>query len=156
MDRKKQLVQDVKDPKTAAGNRLIDMTRGAYEALQRQLERTGTEGQHVFIDERYGAPWDGVRTLQKRWEIILRRAGVRYRNPYQTRHTFASVHLAAGRPPLQVARWMGHETTEMVERTYGRWIEQGQNPETRAALEAFFSHPAPTAGKVVAIAGARS
>jgi integrase len=139
----------LKGPKTDAGKRVVPLTRGAWEALERQWARTGAAGGRVFLDGRYGAPWRGEQPLRKRFERILRKADVRYRNPYQTRHTFASVLLAAGHPPLKVAKWMGHETTEMLDRHYGRWIEQGANPDTRAALEAFFSHPSPTAGQVV-------
>lgn len=127
-----------KDPKTQAGKRVIPFTAGALEAFQRQYERTGGAAARAFRDTRYMQPWRGEQPLRKRWARILGKAGVRYRNPYQTRHTFASVLLAAGRSPLQVAKWMGHETVEMQQRHYARWIEQGSSPETRAALAAFF------------------
>lgn len=140
---------ELKGPKTDAGRRVLPLTVGAWEALERQWARTGGVDGRVWLDGRYNAPWRGDSPLRKRFERILRKADVRYRNPYQTRHTFASVQLAAGRSPLQVAKWMGHETTEMLERNYGRWIEQGQNPETRAALDLFFSHPSPTHGEIV-------
>lgn len=140
----------LKGPKTEAGKRVVSLTRGAHEALQRQQERTGTDGAHVFLDARYGLPWQDEAVLRKRWWRTLKKADVRYRNPYQTRHTFASALLAAGRPPLWVAQQMGHRTVEMVQRHYGRWIEQGQDPATRAALAAFFSHPSPKSGKILA------
>lgn len=38
----------------------------------------------------------------------LRKAGVRYRYPYQMRHTFASQALSAGENAMWVARQMGH------------------------------------------------
>jgi integrase len=129
---------ELKGPKTVAGNRWIDTTTGAYEALQRQRGRTGAAGGIVFLDARYDLPWASEGVLRKRFWRLCREAKVRYRNPYQTRHTYASALLAAGRPPLRVAAWMGHEGPEMLYRTYGRWIEQGENPETRRALEAFF------------------
>lgn len=143
---------EVKGPKTSAGNRWIDLTRGAYEALERQFERTGAEGGIVFRDPRYGAPWAGEGVLRKRFMRICKVAGVRYRNPYQTRHTFGSTMLAAGHPPLRVAKWMGHEGPEMLYRHYGRWIEQGQNPETRAALAAFYHLARGEAAQIVRIA----
>lgn len=77
----------------------------------------------------------------------MKRAGVRYRNPYQTRHTFASVMLAAGHDPKWVATQMGHETTEMLERTYGKWIKQAA--ADRQPLAAFFSHVSPTVANPV-------
>ncbi|EKD73099.1 MAG: hypothetical protein ACD_45C00462G0002 [uncultured bacterium] len=52
----------------------------------------------------------------------VKKAGVRYRNPYQTRHTYASMLLSAGENPLWVAKQMGHQNTEMIIKHYGRWI----------------------------------
>lgn len=142
--------QAVKGPKTKAGKRDIDLTAGAWEALQRQMARTRLAGAHVFLDPLHAAPWASEETLRKRWKWILKRAGVRYRNPYQTRHTFASALLAAGWPELQVAKWMGHASVEMLRRNYGRWIEQGSDPAARAALAAFFSHASSMVTRVVA------
>lgn len=141
-----------KGPKTEAGRRLLPLTWGAWEALERQHGRTGGDGGRVWRDARYNAPWRGDQPLRRRFERICRAAEVRYRNPYQTRHTFASNLLAAGHPAIKVARWMGHEGTEMLERHYGRWIEQGENPATRAALDRFFSHASPTPAEIIRIA----
>jgi integrase len=47
------------------------------------------------------------------------RTKVRYRNPYQTRHTYASTLLQAG----EVPQWeMGHKDWTFTLRTYWRWI----------------------------------
>jgi integrase len=134
---------EVKGPKTKAGLRDVEMTAGAWGALQRQQARSRLAGEHVWLDPRAGAPWRSERVLGKRWRAILKAAGVRYRNPYQTRHTFASVLLAGGCDPRWVAQQMGHETTEMLERHYGRWIRQGATD--RQGLAEFFSHVSPTA-----------
>lgn len=131
------------DAKTTSGLRRSDMLQGAYDALMDQKQYTALAGAQVFNDPRYNRRWDGDQPLKKRWMIILRKAGVRYRNPYQTRHTFASTLLSAGANPLYVAKQMGHRDTEMITRNYGRWIEQGTEPETRKKLEAFFAHVSP-------------
>lgn len=139
---------EMKEPKTKAGLRTIVLTAGAQEALQRQHGRTGGDGGRVFLDARYAQPWRDEQALRKRWARILKGAKVRYRNPYQTRHTFASVLLAAGYPPLWVAKQMGHANTDMLVRNYGRWIEHGASDQQ--ALDAFFSHPSPTTAKIIA------
>ena len=41
---------------------------------------------------------------------------------YQTRHTFASLMLSYGEDPLWVARMLGHTSTEMLYRHYGKFI----------------------------------
>lgn len=140
---KRKSVPAEKGPKTKAGRRDIDLTSGAWEALQRQQERTRLAGGRIWRDARTGAPWRREEALRKRFKTICGLAGVRYRNPYQTRHTFGSVLLAAGYPELLVARWMGHASVEPLRRNYARWIEQGSDPETRVKLTAFFSHVSP-------------
>lgn len=109
--------------KTAAGLRSMDMRQGAQDALLAQKAHTALAGGVVFHDPAYGKGWQDYNRLGDRWRIILRKAGVRYRNPYQTRHTFASTLLSAGENPMYVAQQMGHKDTTMVIKTYGRWIE---------------------------------
>ena len=58
------------------------------------------------------------------WQPTLLRAGVGYRIPYQTRHTFASKLLEQGEQELLVAKLLGHMTVEMVRKHYGRYIAQ--------------------------------
>lgn len=52
----------------------------------------------------------------------MKKAGVRYRRPYQTRHTYASMMLSAGEHPMWVAKQMGHTDWTMIVRVYGRWM----------------------------------
>ena len=134
-------------PKTEAGRRMIAMTNGAREALIAQQSHTKLAGEWVFHDRRYETAWADDHAIKKRFMIICRKAGVRYRNPYQTRHTFASNLLSGGVNPLYVANQMGHEGVEMLNRTYGRWIEQGSDDATRQKVSEFFAHWSPTSGK---------
>jgi integrase len=48
---------------------------------------------------------------------------VRYRNPYQIRHTYASTLLTAGANPFRLAVQMRHEDVEMIFKVYGKWID---------------------------------
>lgn len=56
------------------------------------------------------------------WHPAMKKAGVRYRRPYQTRHTYASMMLSAGEHPMWVAKQMGHSDWTMIARVYGRWM----------------------------------
>lgn len=56
------------------------------------------------------------------WYPLLRHLGLRKRRPYQTRHTAATLWLAAGENPEWIARQMGHTTTEMLFRVYSRYV----------------------------------
>ncbi|MGH9168431.1 MAG: site-specific integrase, partial [Acidimicrobiia bacterium] len=46
----------------------------------------------------------------------------RYRYPYQTRHTYASLMLSAGEDPTYIAAQMGHRDWAMIRRVYARWM----------------------------------
>ncbi|MNF09535.1 Phage integrase family protein [compost metagenome] len=53
------------------------------------------------------------------------RAKVRHRGPNNCRHTFASQMLTSGVVPIDwIAAQMGHTSTAMILRHYGKWINQ--------------------------------
>lgn len=115
-----------KQTKTVAGMRTVNLQPQALEALKRQLTYTGN-GETVFNNPRTRQPWNDDQVIRKRvWAPALERAGLKYRNPYQTRHTFASTLLSRGENPLWVALQMGHKDWGMIRKTYGRWISNAQ------------------------------
>lgn len=110
-------------PKTAAGRREVKLLAGAVEALSAQKTHTWLAGAEVFQNPNTGERWTGDQPIRKTlWTYVLKRAGVRYRYPYQTRHTFASMMLSAGEHPMWVARQMGHADWTMIARNYGKWM----------------------------------
>lgn len=114
----------VKDTKTSAGTRTVDLNEHSKEAL---LSQKGyTEGsERVFHDVRTNQPWKNDQAIRKRlWLTTLKSNNIPFRNPYQTRHTFASMMLCEGRNPLWVAQQMGHKDWGMIIKHYGRWIPQ--------------------------------
>lgn len=123
-----------KSAKTQAGLRAIDMRLGALDALKAQQAHTKLAGGLVFLNPAHGAQWTGDKPIRERWTYVLRRAGVRYRNPYRTRHTYASSLLMLGANPLYVATQLGHVDTTLVFRTYGRWIAAGLSHDKRQRL----------------------
>jgi integrase len=52
----------------------------------------------------------------------LRYLKMRPRRPYQTRHTAATLWLAAGERPEWIARQLGHTTTQMLFKVYSRYV----------------------------------
>jgi len=107
--------------KTVESARDIDMLPIVERALQAQRAASQLRGPWIFPN-RTGAPLDMTNLRECVWKPALRRAGLRYRTLYQTRHTFATLHLAAGEDLGWVARMLGHTTTEMVIRRYYRFI----------------------------------
>ncbi len=112
----------VKEPKTSSGRRIVDLQAEAIDALESQ--RAITEGtDEVFLDPTSNEPWKNDQALRKRfWYPSLKAIGIRRRNPYQTRHSYASQQLMKGANPLYVSQQMGHKDWGMIRRVYGRWI----------------------------------
>lgn len=125
--------------KTASGTRTVRLLGPAMEALKAQKQHTALIGEFVFHDPRYNEPWAGDGPIRKyMWQPALRRAKVRYRRPYQTRHTYASMMLSAGEHPMWVAQQMGHSDWTMIARIYGRWMPDAA-PDAGTKAEAMFS-----------------
>lgn len=79
--------------------------------------------------------WGDESTLRKSyWTSTLRKLGIRYRGPYNTRHTYATVMLMSGVTPAYAAKQMGH-SIEMFLRTYSKWIDTGQNALEMGKIE---------------------
>jgi integrase len=92
----------------------------------------------IFQNPRTNEPWEGDQPIRRTlWEPALKKAGVRYRNPYQTRHTYASMMLTAGEHPMWVAQQMGHADWGMIRQVYGRFIPSAVNDSGDKAVALF-------------------
>ena len=58
-----------------------------------------------------------------KWANLIRRAEIRARPPYQTRHTYACWNLTARGNLAFIANQMGHSDYSMLVTVYGRWID---------------------------------
>jgi len=113
----------MKVPKTKSGRRTVELVKPALEALKAQRALTGLAGEFVFHDPRTGARWGSDQSIRAgEWRRALVKAGVRYRYPYQMRHTFASQALSAGENVMWVAKQMGHRDWTITAKKYARWI----------------------------------
>ena len=111
-----------KGTKTKAGRRFIPLNDEAITALKKQKEQTFLHSEYVFLN-RAGKPWVHDSFRKHRWTSVLKKAGVRYRIPYQMRHTFATKHISEGINLWKLAQWMGHSSPAMLFSHYGNFIE---------------------------------
>ncbi|AFJ47305.1 Arm DNA-binding domain-containing protein [Shimwellia blattae] len=144
-------------PKTQAGtNRVIHLIEPAIQALKTQAELTRLGKEHlisvksreygrsdiqkctfVFLpsvtarSKRHGEHMtvDGIR---QSWDTTVKRAGIRHRKSYQTRHTYACWSLTAGANPNFIATQMGHADAQMLFQVYGKWMSE--NNEAQLAI----------------------
>jgi len=113
-----------KKPKTAAGERIVELSEKAIHALQAQRRIYG-DTPRTWINPATCQPWTTESQLRKTlWVPLIKRAGIRYRNPYQCRHTYASTLLTAGANPFWLVTQMGHADVEMIFKIYGKWIHE--------------------------------
>jgi integrase len=118
-----QAATEFEEPKTKSGKREVKLLSPALAALIDQKQYTRVAGNEIFQNPRTGTRWEGDAPIRKTmWTGALARAKVRYRRPYQTRHSYASMMLTAGESPMWVASQMGHADWGMIRQIYGKFI----------------------------------
>jgi integrase len=135
------VIGQTKGTKTKAGRRTIPLNEIAMAALHRQKALTFLHNDYIFLQMQTRVQFpkrELIRTnpdsfRKHQWSRILKAAGVRYRYPYQMRHTFATMHISSGENLWKIANWMGHASPEMLFRHYGSFIEEFQHKGTYRA-----------------------
>lgn len=95
-----------------------DRTITLNTELQKLLNSYSRNSEFVFTSKR----GDMVsKVFTRNWKQILLNAGVRYRSPYNTRHTFISHALQKGLSPLQVAAIAGN-SPEIIYKHYAGFV----------------------------------
>lgn len=136
---------DFKIPKTRK-ERTVLLQPPAKEALKVLIDSVGqrkAENVTVWLN-RHESRRDHIRVLlspktqarredvndyfvpsawNSKWANLVRRAEIRPRPPYQTRHTFACWNLTARGNLAFIANQMGHSDYSMLVTVYGRWID---------------------------------
>ncbi|WP_099156367.1 tyrosine-type recombinase/integrase [Yersinia pestis] len=166
ISRNMAVVHHFTPPKTESGNRTIKLTNSAIEALKEQMALTKM-GKKIKVDVHLrefgkirkddctfvfsprlsarngkGGDWYSPGVFSGTWNFALKKAGIRHRKAYETRHTFACWALSAGANPNFVANQMGHTSSQMVYSVYGKWMSEN-NSNQMDILNARFTGDAP-------------
>lgn len=113
--------------KTAAGQRTLPLpsdTRQVLQAHRQGLANDGLDGELVFPTSRGGmATRQIVRKSLHAWS---KRAGVPKLRPHDLRHTYASMMIANGCNPAELARLLGHTNAAFTLREYVHFFERAE------------------------------
>lgn len=137
------VVDEMEDTKTSK-ERTVKLNSRALAALQRQKAWTFlSKDGRVFTDPGTGKPWAYEQNARKRyWLPTLKALGIRYRRPYSTRHTYATIGLMAGANPAYMAKQLGHGV-DVFFKDYSKWIDDKQNDSELAKIESQLSQNIP-------------
>lgn len=117
-------------PKTKKSKRDIDCLSEVVEALDKQRKQSGDK-EFIFLDKK-GRRMKPDHFREVVWKPALKKAGLAYRPPIQTRHTFATMMISQGMDPGRVQQMLGHTTLQMIHRHYHSW--RPENYESLAGV----------------------
>ena len=81
------------------------------------------------------APIRCLKYPYARWVFVLEKLALRYREPYNARHSFISWCLMLGKNPLWCSKQFGHDVQLMFDR-YATWIEGASEADIEATKQA--------------------
>lgn len=129
--------------KNLSSLRDIPMLPMVKEALRDEWDLRDPDSEYVF-STRGGNPVDANNFTTRIWYPLLRHLGIAKRRPYETRHTTATLMLAAGENPEWIARLMGHKNTQMLFTVYSRFVPNLTRQDGQAFIGMVHSKQAPT------------
>jgi len=118
----------------------VELSDRAWAAIEAQRAHTQLAGKEIFGNPATAEPWADIQSQWRIWQRCLKRLGLRYREPYQTRHTFATLALMEGANPSYIARQLGHTNANMLFRVYSKWVDGADKSRERDKLNHAFGH----------------
>lgn len=131
-----KVLHEEKDTKTSRV-RDHELSARAMLYIERQRQHTQMAGGLVFLDPVTGKAYNDEKPFRERyWRPTLTALKIRYREPYQMRHTYATTAIMAGRNPVWIARQMGN-SPQIMFKHYARWIERLDRSRERDGLDEY-------------------
>ncbi len=106
--------------KTDYRKRDIPLTRAIERVLDQVWSRSGSD---FIFTTTSGGIFNTESFRRNTWTTALKKAGVAYRVPYSTRHTFAAWSLTMNINPNKIVSLMGHGSKQMIYEVYGKYVE---------------------------------
>lgn len=111
----------IKRPKNEASERTVLLCPRARKALVAQRSLTAFNVD-IFHNPTTKKPLTRYEPSQRCLDYCCKKAGLRRRIQYQTRHTYASNMLSMGADPQLMIKQMGHKNSLTLFRHYARWV----------------------------------
>ena len=142
-----QAANEFEVTKTESGRREVKILQPAMHALIAQKQHTYLANKEIFQNPKTNDVWVGDRPIRQGvWKPALRRAKVKYRRPYQTRHTYASMMLTAGESLPWLAKQLGHSSIITTTSIYAKFIKDAIPDAGEKAVEMFTQNTGIEAG----------
>jgi integrase len=115
-----------KDSTKTGEDRFVDITEALDPYIEKHFKLMETQERnpygYLFVNQYQKRIMECTTMAEWYWRPALKRLEINYRQPYHMRHTFACQNIAAGEDLNWIKDMLGHETLEMLLRTYGKWL----------------------------------
>ncbi len=132
-----QAATEPESTKTDKSTRTLKLLPPALTIIRDQQRYTYEKGKEVFQNPYDMERWAGDQPIRKKWTIILKHAKVRYRRPYQLRHTFASMMISSGENMRWLSNYLGHSDLMTTLRVYAHWLSDADPNAGMKAVEIY-------------------
>ncbi|MCD8492031.1 MAG: site-specific integrase [Geovibrio sp.] len=121
----------IKESTKTSEYRIIDIIPALDPHLKRHKQYTFMKSEWV-LNTSYGKPFMKTENMKVYYNPCLKALGLRFRNVYQMRHSFACMMIEAGEDLNWIKNMLGHNTLEMLFKRYGNRINREES--TRRGL----------------------
>lgn len=135
--RRAHVASETKGTKTGLVRNVLLNDR-ALAVLQRQKQHTFMSGKEIFHNPVTMQAWsDDKQQREKYFAPTLKALGLRGRDAYQCRHTYATLLLTAGVHVGYISKQLGHTTIKTTLDRYARFLPDAYAAETEKANAVF-------------------
>jgi len=110
----------VNEPKTLGSTRAIPI----FDVVEPFFDERLKNSKSLYLFDKDGGHLGDASYFRRQWRTVLKKAGVRYRKLYNTRHTFITAMLNSRQfSILQIAQMVGHASPRMIMTVYAGYVE---------------------------------
>lgn len=136
----REIGKDKHAAKNKFAERELPINDAALEALTKQKPETFFKRGYVFLRQD-GTPFThATKFCNGTWKTLVKRAGIRYRRPYNCRHTFATMVISAKNDTntWELIKWMGHSSVTMLEQHYASFDKEFEMLDSKVGISPTF------------------